>query len=807
MNFRTTYILLGTVIVALAVLGIFVLTSSDKKTNPSVEGALLKSFRAAEVKAEAVGEVEIERAGQPKIVFVREDKRWVMTAPTKARIDSRTVESLVEGLLKAQTEKSADISPNLAVHGLENPPVKVTLKAGSTSETLSLGNVTIGADKAVVYVTTADRPDKAQAAKRTDLAPLFKTDVKGATSAGELVKSVSDFRPLKVLGEGIAGPADQVVRDVVVRTSKDTLALFRNLGTWKFRKPDDFGDAAGEALESKDGAGGINSVSQLINTIMNIQPANRSQIIDAGGDYAKYGVDPKNDPLQIDLVREDGVKETAVISGPIKTEGQPDKYYAKHEADNVVYEVPGEPVKKVLAALANKSALRDRTVLKLQPQRIDAIDIDTGTEKVELRRVGLAWQVYDTEGKGRPAKAFAIQELLGRLNGTPLAVSFPPPGVPDDKMGFTKPSMEVKIWENGVPPDPKADAAAKPSITAPPTARLLFGITDVGNVVLVRRLLVDAKADFHVSNDVLTLLKKGRLDYIDASLKPYTPNQILKLSFTHDKEVFELERPDDGKPPAQSTWTINSPERIKGRAVDPNKISELVNHLTFLRPSRVASDRVTEDVLNRLQVKPDASKLKLTFTVKGEGEKTYYFGGDVGIEKKSVYLKPSDQELVFEVDRLGFDQFLKADVQDTIVHRIDKTKIKAVKITGWQEVLGAPAVLEIERLDGKWTLKAKTFELDPIKVDAFLDDLTAPRADAFIIFKEGPKPEHNLEVAKNALVIEMTMETGSPVTMTISPPNKEGKVFATTSLLKGDVFTMTDRFGLVRSKPAALKKD
>ena len=29
--------------------------------------------------------------------------------------------------------------------------------------------------------------------------------------------------------------------------------------------------------------------------------------------------------------------------------------------------------------------------------------------------------------------------------------------------------------------------------------------------------------------------------------------------------------------------------------------------------------------------------------------------------------------------------FTKADVQDTVVHRIDKIKIKAVKITGWQK--------------------------------------------------------------------------------------------------------------------------
>jgi hypothetical protein len=62
-------------------------------------------------------------------------------------------------------------------------------------------------------------------------------------------------------------------------------------------------------------------------------------------------------------------------------------------------------------------------------------------------------------------------------------------------------------------------------------------------------------------------------------------------------------------------------------------------------------------------------------------------------------------------------------------------------------------------------------------------------------------------VAKNALAIEMIMDMGDPAKMVISAPNKEGKVFATSSLSPGDVFTMADQFATIRAKPAALKKD
>ncbi|HKB02194.1 MAG TPA: DUF4340 domain-containing protein, partial [Gemmataceae bacterium] len=661
----------------------------------------------------------------------------------------------------------------------------------------------------------SDRPDRPQAARRSDFSSLFKADARNATHAAQMVKSVSDFRPLKMIGDGLMDPVNQV-RSMAVRVGDDQLALFRGPdGAWRFRLPADYGEAEAEGETSfagaKDGKPAINSVRQLLNTIMDIRPRDAKQLIENPGDLTQYGLDPaKNKPMQIDFSRDDGVKETVYIGGPIKASDGTEKYYARHELDGVVAEVGPQAVRAVQAVMKNKSALRDRTVLRVNPARVDAIDIETNGEKIELRRVGLGWQMFDAEGKGRPAKPAAVSELLTRLTARQLATSFPPPGEPDAQMGFAKPAAEVRIWEGGIVKDEKADPNARPKVTAPPTARVQFGHKAIGDVVYTRRVVGDAKADFFVPLDAFQLAARGRLEYIDASLKPFGADAVLKLSFTHGKEVFELERADDGKPAAQAAWKINGPERLKGRPADPFKIADLLNQLTFLRPTKLASDRVTEDVLNRLEVNPASPRMKVAVTLKGkdQGERVFFFGGDAGTDKKTVYLKPADQELVFEVDRSAFDLFQKADVQDTVVHRIDKAKVTAVKITGWQEVLGTPTEIVIERKDGKWTLtKGATYEVDPAKVDAFLNDLTTPRADQFVVYKDGPKAEHLLDVAKNALSVVMTIEGADPVTMVISPPNKEGKVFATTSALPGDVFTMADRFAAVRAKPAALKKD
>src|SRR3954454_11249773 len=257
MNFRTTYVLLGAVVVCLLGLGVYVLTTSDKKTSPAVEGYVLRALRAANTKPDEVTSLDIERPGQTpdRISFVREGKLWRMAAPTRARTDSAAVDSIVGSLLNARIEKAAGLAGNLGAHGLDNPPVKVTLKAGSTTESVSLGNVTIGGDRAVVYVVTSNQPDHPQAARRSDFAPLFKSDVKNATSAGQLVKTVTDFRPLKLIGDGLFDPANQVV-SMAVRAGKDEMALFRAPPTnaWRFRVPADFGEAAAEAAEPGMGA-------------------------------------------------------------------------------------------------------------------------------------------------------------------------------------------------------------------------------------------------------------------------------------------------------------------------------------------------------------------------------------------------------------------------------------------------------------------------------------------------------------------------------------------------------------------------
>lgn len=821
MNFRSTYVLLGLVIAALGGLAIYILVSGgDGGKSGLGEGFLMASLKGAGSKPTDIDTVEIELPGQTpeKIVFVRETKGWLMTTPGKARADAATLDGLVSGLLGAKIEKSADVTPNLAPHGLENPPVKITLRSKNTADWVALGNVTIGGSRAVVYVTTSDKPTKPQAVLKSDFQSLFKSDApKTATHAGELVRSITEFRSLGQLADGLADPVVQV-KSLRILKDKDELALFQAPGgVWKFRLPADFGDVATEAdaTPPKDGTEPpINNVRTLLNLLQAIKPGDTRQIIEQPKTLATYGLDTgKDKPLQIDLVRDDGSQETLYVGNPVAPakadpKAEPaDRYYARHAADSVVVEVNATAVRAVERLLKAKHLLRDRTVLRVSPALVDAIDVESNGDKFELRKLGAEWKLYDAEGNARTARPAAVQELLTRLTSRQLAKGFPDPTTPEEKRGFAKSTVEIKLWEVGIPRDPKIDTTKKPVVTNAPSVRLQFGFTELGDV-FTRRTIGDSKTDYFLPQDAFALAARSRLEYLDAPMKPFGADSVLMLRFTRGKDVYEVTRPDDGKPTTQTTWTLKSPEAIKGRLADPFKVFELLNQLSFVRPVKVAADRPKDDLLNRLEVNPANPRLKVTAKVKDLGDRTYDFGGDVGVEKKNVYLKLLDENMIVEVERGVFDLFGKADVQDLIVHKIDKTKIKSLKLRGWQDVLGAPATLEIERKDGKWTLKTGgMFELDPAKVDLLLNDLTTPRAEAFLVFKTGPTAEHGLDVAKNALEVEMDVEGAGVTKMVLSTPNKDGKVNATTSALPGDVFTLADKFAALRAKPAALKKD
>src|SRR5262249_22154242 len=114
-------------------------------------------------------------------------------------------------------------------------------------------------------------------------------------------------------------------------------------------------------------------------------------------------------------------------------------------------------------------------------------------------------------------------------------------------------------------------------------------------------------------------------------------------------------------------------------------------------------------------------------------------------------------------------------------------------------------VIDLERRgSNNWASKTvPESKVNSSQAEQFLTNLAPIRAEKFVVFKTGPKPEQKLTIPDGALQIELTVDgEKEPVTLTIGGADAEHKnYFTTCSKAPGDVFLLPkDRFEAVKTK-------
>jgi hypothetical protein len=124
-------------------------------------------------------------------------------------------------------------------------------------------------------------------------------------------------------------------------------------------------------------------------------------------------------------------------------------------------------------------------------------------------------------------------------------------------------------------------------------------------------------------------------------------------------------------------------------------------------------------------------------------------------------------------------------------------------VTGWAKVVGKPLTIALEHKEGKNWVSTEVKDLDTSKVNNLVTALSDLRAEKFLSHKSQPTPAQELDVAKGALQIEITVEgEKEALQLTLGKLEMEGYV-ATSSKLPGDVFIVNKGpFEGVMSKPA-----
>ncbi|MCE9534631.1 MAG: DUF4340 domain-containing protein [Planctomycetes bacterium] len=832
-NFRTTWIMIGAATLLLGVFAIYVFWGDDRR--PNKEGYLFETFKSLKIQPNEIDGLEIEK-GSEKLVFMRRpDGRWRMHKPIEGRADSDRVEAIVRELLDSRREeKAADITDDMAIHGLDNPPVKISLKSGTRTATMSLGKSTIGGDSAVMYVLTSDDPKLVQATRINKLRSLFKEKFPDQSGTAAMIRDVNDFRTLALLGEGIApeGAASQLLSIKLsekLPNGERIVALSRENPerSWRFEIPPGYGDIDLEEKSEKSNPKEIyNLLSLLINTL-NIKVPEMKDYLNEAKDLAALGLDPNGvGVLRVDIKRQDGIGTETLWISKDQAKDARDKVYVRYDGDASVAQVNAEIPRMLRRFLDDPSPLRDRTLVKLRRERVDALDVTIDKKTFELRKIEGRWKVRTgmKEYEGNPS---AIETLIFKLAEPKQIRGFLSADVPDKELGLDPPSAEVAIWEEGLSNSKKIDAK-EPSKMKDPTVRLQFGKKEEGkskedkaDLVIVRRISGLARTEMKVPAELLDLASRGLLEYVNLPLASFNPDKVEKFSFLRNGVTWEIERDLAKFPAATAPWTVVAPAAQKGKLGNAPEIVTILDSYRNLKSDKVIAESASNEQLISWGLDPAKPVFKFSLQLQDDpalrlmilgiplqlklDERVYFLGNAVG-KSQSAYTKTNQSDFIFESPIGRIDLVTKARLIDPTLYRVEPGQL-TMKVSWIDPKTMKPEVLELERKEGSvWKAKGDR-KIDELRVEEFFGNVSRPLTVEQVVEKTGPKPEHALDLKSGALEVEIAAGAGKPITLSLGGVvDKSGKlIYVMSNQSPGDVYILdATRLLPVKENPAGV---
>jgi Domain of unknown function (DUF4340) len=177
--------------------------------------------------------------------------------------------------------------------------------------------------------------------------------------------------------------------------------------------------------------------SELSGITSNLTSMEVQRVVDdQPGDLKQYGLDP----ARIEVTFASGGTDRKILLGQ-KTPAGSDMY-AKLPDKPRVFLVPS-----FVDSTFNKSTfdLRDKTILKVDREKTDRLDIQTADHTVKLAKQGSEWKIT---GPVEARADFSVVEgILGRLNGTPMkSIAAPEADAAALKeYGLDKPDITVHV--------------------------------------------------------------------------------------------------------------------------------------------------------------------------------------------------------------------------------------------------------------------------------------------------------------------------------------------------------------------------
>jgi len=213
--------------------------------------------------------------------------------------------------------------------------------------------------------------------------------------------------------------SDKIERITVKSVAGDQTTVEKQGTAWQVTRP-----AAVAADEAELSGITSNLASLEVQRVVDDQPT----------DLKQYGLDP----ARIEITFKFAGKDQKLLLGQKTPTGT--DLYAK---------VPDQPrvflVSSYLESTFDKSSfdLRDKTILKIDREKVDRMEIDTPDRSLKVAKQGADWRI--AAPVDARADFGAIEGIIGRLNTTPMKSVAAPDATDLQEYGLDKPAATVRV--------------------------------------------------------------------------------------------------------------------------------------------------------------------------------------------------------------------------------------------------------------------------------------------------------------------------------------------------------------------------
>lgn len=516
MRFRTTLVLFG--VLALLSLGYYFLELKEVEKEAKTK---LVSFQEEEVSSFSI------RRGEKVITLERGENGWRMSEPVEDRADEKEIIALLGNVIRAKTERTLDASgDSLADFGLQTPPIIFTvhLKEKETPFILEVGNTTPAGFS--VYA-------RRKGEEKILLAP--------DTVKTSLEKDAFAFRSKVLLSF-----AQEAVQAVSLRTDSLRVRLERHeKGKWRITEPIQVAADSGK-------------VSDLLRSLTQDQI---QTFPDKPASLKMVGLDPPRGEIRLAL---DGGTEATLFLGVKKKEGGQKKeggVYARRSREEQVLVLKETFLKEIPKQVAD---LRDRTLLAVDREKVDTIELVTPKGRTVLSKAGGTWSMKEPEEASADQRM--VNDLLWVLTSTRVKEFVDDDAKTLKPYGLDAPPVTVRLL----------DPQGKPLSTL----TLAKASNDEGAYVRVG----DSQAVTLVEARLYEQLDKGPFDFRLRQLLSFETWDVGKMELSRNGQEILLEK-------RKEQWELKKPKQVKAKY---SAVIDLLNEIKNLKWQKVVAKGPTD---------------------------------------------------------------------------------------------------------------------------------------------------------------------------------------------------------------------